>query len=189
LAESTICANFLSGKVRVLVGNITNQHVDAIVNAANSALLGGGGVDGAIHRAGGPQILKECREIRRKRFPYGLPAGEAVLTSGGRLPCRYVIHTVGPITGMGSEPNGAMLAACYRNSFALAEEHNLRSIAFPAISTGAFGYPTEKAAPVVSETLESLVSSESPVQEVHLVFFDSQSSTVFLKNQQFTRRD
>jgi O-acetyl-ADP-ribose deacetylase (regulator of RNase III) len=189
LAELQISPSFLSGKVRVLVGDITKQDADAIVNAANSTLLGGGGVDGAIHRAGGPRILEECREIRRIRFPQGLPVGKAVLTSGGRLPCRYVIHTVGPITRMGSEPDSAMLAACYRNSFLLAAENNLRSIAFPAISTGAFGYPAEKAASVVSGTIESLLCGATSALEVRLVFFDSESAATFLKNQQFTQRE
>ena len=181
-------SDFLSGKVRVVVGDITQQDVDAIVNAANSTLLGGGGVDGAIHRAGGPQILKECREIRRTRFPGGLPVGEAVLTRSGRLPCRYVIHTVGPTTPHGSEPDGAMLAACYRNSFTLAVENKLRSIAFPAISTGAFGYPAERAAPVVSDTIETLLAGPAALQEVRLVFFDERSAMVFVKHQRFSRR-
>src|SRR3984893_14959794 len=133
--------SFASGRVRVMVGDITQQRVDAIVNAANSTLLGGGGVDGAIHAKGGPKILEACRDIRRTRFPGGLPIGEAVLTTGGPLRARHVIHTVGPITGIGKEPDASMLAACYRNSLALAGEHGLRSIAFPAISTGAYGYP------------------------------------------------
>jgi O-acetyl-ADP-ribose deacetylase (regulator of RNase III) len=188
MARPKSSGSFLSGKVRVLVGDITKQDVDAIVNAANSTLLGGGGVDGAIHYEGGPQILEECREIRRTRFPHGLPVGEAVLTTAGRLPSHYVIHTVGPITRLGSEPDAVMLAACYRNVLALAAEHKLRSIAIPAISTGAFGYPPEQAAPVVSETIESVVSGETVVQQVHLVFYDAHSATVFLKNQRFSTR-
>src|SRR5205085_11974842 len=119
--------SFLNGRVRVLTGDITREAVDAIVNAANSTLLGGGGVDSAIHRVGGAQILKECREIRRTRFPDGLPTGEAVMTSGGLLPSRYVIHTVGPIYGHhgGREPE--LLANCYKSALALAAEHNLAS--------------------------------------------------------------
>ncbi len=185
MARARTTGSFLSGKVRVLVGDITKQDVDAIVNAANSTLLGGGGVDGAIHHEGGPQILEECQEIRRTRFPHGLPVGEAVLTRAGRLPSRYVIHTVGPITRLGSEPDAVMLAACYRNALALATENNLRSIAFPAIATGAFGYPPEQAAPVVSDTIGSVMSSETVVQQVRLVFYDDFSATVFLKNQRF----
>ena len=122
---------FLDGRVTVVVGDITKQDVEAIVNAANSSLLGGGGVDGAIHRAGGPEILEECRAIRRTRFPEGLPTGEAVITTGGKLPALYVIHTVGPIFGehRGKEPE--LLANCYHNSLTLAVEKNLTSVAFP----------------------------------------------------------
>ena len=144
MTQSEILKSFLNGRVHVLRGDITTQAVDAIVNAANSSLFGGGGVDGAIHGKGGPQILEECREIRRVRYPSGLPTGAVVLTTGGRLPSRYVIHTVGPITRIGQNPDARMLAACYRNSLALAAESGLRSIAFPAISTGAFGYPPSK---------------------------------------------
>src|ERR1700738_2967649 len=122
-------ASFLSGKVHVVTGDITRQDVDAIVNAANSTLLGGGGVDGAIHAKGGPKILEACRDIRRTRFPTGLPTGEAVLTIGGQLPARHVIHTVGPIAAIGKEPDASKLAACYRNSLALAAEDALSSIA------------------------------------------------------------
>lgn len=183
---SKTLASFLSGKVQVVTGDITKQDVDAIVNAANSTLLGGGGVDGAIHAKGGPKILEACREIRSTRFPLGLPTGEAVLTTGGRLPARHVIHTVGPITGSGQKPNAAMLAACYRNSLALAAENGLRSIAFPAISTGAYGYPPERAAPVVSETIESVLSAGSPVEQVRLVFFKEDDARTFLKHQTFT---
>src|ERR1700686_1308278 len=184
--QSKSLASFLDGKVQVVTGDITRQNVDAIVNAANSTLLGGGGVDGAIHAKGGPQILEACRELRRTSFPRGLPTGEAVLTTGGQLPARHVIHTVGPITASGNEPDKSMLAACYRNSLALAAEHGLRSIAFPAISTGAYGYPTDRAAPVVSETIESVLSAGSPVEHVRLVFFNEADARTFLKHQIFT---
>jgi len=184
--QSQVLAAFLSGQVLVSVGDIANQNVDAIVNAANSTLLGGGGVDGAIHRQGGPRILEECREIRRTRFPRGFPTGDAVLTGGGRLPARYVIHTVGPIRGMGREPDSKMLAACYRNSLALAAEHGLRSIAFPAISTGAYGYRADQAAPVVSETVESVLTAGTVVREVRLVFYSAGDARTFLKHQRFT---
>jgi O-acetyl-ADP-ribose deacetylase (regulator of RNase III) len=183
---SKTLASFLSGKVQVIVGDITKQDVDGIVNAANSTLLGGGGVDGAIHAKGGPKILEACRDIRRTRFPRGLPTGEAVLTTAGQLPARHVIHTVGPITGSGKEPDASMLAACYRNSLALAAEHGLRSIAFPAISTGAYGYPPDRAAPVVSETIESVLSAGTPVEQVRLVFFNEADARTFLKHQTFT---
>jgi O-acetyl-ADP-ribose deacetylase (regulator of RNase III) len=183
---SKILASFLSGKVELVVGDITAQNVDAIVNAANSTLLGGGGVDGAIHAKGGPKILDACRELRSTRFPRGLPTGEAVLTTGGQLPARHVIHTVGPILGIGKEPDASMLAACYRNSLALAAEHGLRSIAFPAISTGAYGYPAERAAAVVSETIESVLSASSLVEHVRLVFFNEADARTFLKHQKFS---
>jgi O-acetyl-ADP-ribose deacetylase len=186
---SKTLASFLGGKVHVVTGDITKQDVDAIVNAANSTLLGGGGVDGAIHAKGGPKILEACRELRRTRFPRGLPIGEAVLTTGGQLPARHVIHTVGPITAIGKEPDASMLAACYRNSLALAAEHGLRSIAFPAVSTGAYGYPPERAAPVVSETIESVLSAGSPVEQVRLVFFDENDARTFLKHHKFTITD
>ena len=186
--QPQILKTFLSGRVQVLRGDITEQEVDVIVNAANSTLLGGGGVDGAIHFKGGPQILEECREIRRTRFPHGLPTGEVVLTSGGHLPARYVIHTVGPITRIGQEPNVELLSACYRNSLALAAENGLRTIAFPAISTGAFGYPPELAAPVVSETIESVLNAGTQMDEVRLVFYGTADANLFLQNQRFTSR-
>jgi O-acetyl-ADP-ribose deacetylase len=186
LAKSEILQSFLSGRVRVLQGDITTQAVDAVVNAANSTLFGGGGVDGAIHGKGGPQILEECREIRRARYPAGLPTGAVVLTTGGRLPARYVIHTVGPITRIGYKPDAVMLGTCYRNALALAAESGLRSIAFPAISTGAFGYPPEQAAPVVSETIETVLTSGSPLEQVRLVFYEAEDAKLFLKNHRFT---
>jgi O-acetyl-ADP-ribose deacetylase len=184
--QSKILASFLNGKVQVIVGDIAKQDVDAIVNAANSTLLGGGGADGAIHAKGGPKILEACRELRRTRFPAGLPTGEVALTTGGQLPARHVIHTVGPIAAIGKEPDAAKLAACYRNSLALAAEHGLRSIAFPAISTGAYGYPPDRAAPVVSEAIESALSVSLPVEHVRLVFFNEADARIFLKHQTFT---
>src|SRR5919106_4576825 len=122
--------SFLEGRVVVLTGDITTQNVTAIVNAANSTLLGGGGVDGAIHQAGGPQILQECEEIRKTTHPNGLPTGEAVITTGGNLPARYVIHTVGPIYGRNPGREAELLAACYQNSLLLARKHPISSIAF-----------------------------------------------------------
>jgi O-acetyl-ADP-ribose deacetylase (regulator of RNase III) len=184
--QSKILAAFLNGKVQVAMGDITKQNVDAIVNAANSTLLGGGGVDGAIHTKGGPKILEGCRELRRTRFPSGLPTGEVALTTAGQLPARYVIHTVGPIAAIGKQPDAAKLAACYRNSLALAAEHGLRSIAFPAISTGAYGYPPDHAAAVVSETIESVLSAGSPIEHVRLVFFNEDDARTFIKHHKFT---
>jgi O-acetyl-ADP-ribose deacetylase len=184
--QSKILASFLNEKVQIVVGDITKQNVDAIVNAANSTLLGGGGVDGAIHAKGGPKILEACRELRRARFPNGLPTGEAVLTTAGQLPARHVIHTVGPIAAIGKEPDASKLAACYRNSLALAAEHGLRSIAFPAISTGAYGYPPDRAAPVVSAAIESVLTAGTPIEQVRLVFFNETDARTFLKHQTFT---
>jgi O-acetyl-ADP-ribose deacetylase len=129
--DSRIDTPFLGGRVTVVVGDITQQRVDAIVNAANSTLLGGAGVDGAIHWAGGSQIAEECKKIRRTRFPEGLPTGEAVITTGGNLSAPYVIHTVGPIKGAEGGREAELLAACYWNSLALAVQHNPRQRSFP----------------------------------------------------------
>jgi O-acetyl-ADP-ribose deacetylase (regulator of RNase III) len=177
---------FLDGRVVVVVGDITKQDVEAIVNAANASLLGGGGVDGAIHRAGGPEILEECREIRRARFPNGLPTGEAVLTTGGKLPALYVIHTVGPIYGENQGKDAELLENCYHNSLTLAVEKNLTSVAFPAISTGVFGYPPDEAAKVASKTIENFLSNDRQLKEVRLVFFQPRDAEVFLANQEFS---
>ncbi len=160
-----------------------------IVNAANATLLGGGGVDGAIHRKGGSQILIECREIRETQYPQGLPTGEAVLTSGGNLPAAKVIHTVGPIYGRHDGREEELLAACYQNSLSLARAHGLTSIAFPAISTGVYGYPREKAAAVASRSIEKSFAVESILREVRLVFFQPSDLRVFLNNQSFTNSD
>src|SRR5438132_3679386 len=177
---------FLDGRVSVVVGDITKQDTDAIVNAANASLLGGGGVDGAIHRAGGPEIVAECREIRRTRFPNGLPTGEAMITTGGKLPALYVIHTVGPIYGEHGGREAELLANCYHNSLTLAVEKNLSSVAFPAISTGVFGYPPDEAAKVSSKTIEHFLSTDYQLKEVRLVFFQARDADVFLENQKFS---
>ncbi len=177
---------FLDGRVRVVVGDITRQDVEAIVNAANSSLLGGGGVDGAIHRAGGPEILAECQEIRRTRFPEGLPTGEAVITTGGKLAALYVIHTVGPIYGEHQGKEAELLANCYHNSLTLAVEKNLTSIAFPAISTGVYGYPPAEAAAVSSKTIENFLATDRQLKEVRLIFFQARDAEVFLMHQKFS---
>lgn len=177
---------FLDGRVSVIVGDITKQDTDAIVNAANASLMGGGGVDGAIHRAGGDAILDECKEIRRTRFPNGLPTGEAVITTGGKLQALYVIHTVGPIYGQNDGKDAELLANCYHNSLTLAVEKNLTSIAFPAISTGVFGYPLAEAARISSKTIENFLGTDHQLKEVRLVFFKDLEAEVFLENQTFS---
>ena len=177
--------SFLAGRVLIVVGDITRQDVGAIVNAANSTLFGGGGVDGAIHRAGGPQILEECQKIRKTVYPDGLPTGEAVITSGGNLPAKYVIHTVGPIYGRERERESALLAACYQNSLLLAREHPISSIAFPSISTGAFGYPKAEAAKISSRTIREFLSDDEQIEQVLLVFFQEKDARVFLEYHEF----
>jgi O-acetyl-ADP-ribose deacetylase (regulator of RNase III) len=176
---------FLDGRVVVVVGDITRENVGAIVNAANSSLLGGGGVDGAIHRAGGPEILKECRELRKTRYPDGLPTGEAVITTGGNLPARYVIHTVGPIYGRDAEREAELLAACYRNSLNLAVEHGVTSIAFPSISTGVYSYPKPEAAAISSRAIKDFLDRDNSVVRVRLVFFHDADALVFREYQEF----
>lgn len=156
-------------------GDITKQVVDALVNAANSSLLGGGGVDGAIHRAGGPAILEECKRIRAERYPEGLPTGEAVATTGGNLPAKWVIHTVGPVYTP-SEDRSQLLASCHRSSLRVAEELGARTIAFPAISTGVYGYPVEEAAPVA---IAAVKNAGPGVDEVRFVLFDRKTYSAF----------
>ena len=176
---------FLNGCVKVLIGDITRQDVETIVNAANSSLMGGGGVDGAIHRAGGPKILEECRELRRTLYPDGLPTGEAVLTTAGELPARYVIHTVGPIYGRHGGREAELLSACYENSLMLAAKNSLDSIAFPAISTGVYGYPRTEAAAIASRAIKEFFASNDTVKEIRLVFFKASDAEAFLNNQEF----
>ena len=158
--------------VEFVQGDITQQDVDAIVNAANSGLMGGGGVDGAIHRAGGPAILAECKEIR-KRLPDGLPTGEAVMTTGGKLKARNVIHAVGPRWRGGNKNEPQLLTNCYQNSLRLADEKGLKSIAFPSISTGIYGYPVEKAAPLALAAVKTYLGGKScNITLVRFVLFD-----------------
>ena len=186
MKDMEILQSYLGGRVRVVVGDITAQDVDAIVNAANSTLLGGGGVDGAIHRNGGAAILEACRGIRRTEYPEGLPTGEVAITTGGNLPARFVIHTVGPICRSSSAPDAQGLASCYRKALALAGEKGLRSLAFPAISTGAYGYPREEAAEVASRAIEEGLRAAEGIREVRLVFFDAADARVFVKHQKFS---
>ena len=176
---------FLGGRVIVKVGDITQENVDAVVNAANGTLLGGGGVDGAIHRAGGPDILRECQQIRATEFPQGLPTGRAVITTGGKLTARHVIHTVGPVYGRGGKDKAELLADCYRNSLNLAVVKGLKSVAFPAISTGVYGYPQDEAARVSSRAIAQFLALDSSLQEVRLVFFAAKDAEVFLNNHAF----
>jgi len=162
-------------RVSVVEGDITQQKVDAIVNAANNRLEGGGGVDGAIHRAAGPALEEECRHIRLERG--GCPTGEAVITGGHRLSARYVIHTVGPVWHGGSRGERQLLFNCYANSLRLAEEHQLKTIAFPAISCGAYGYPIELAA---KDSLDAIFAHKAvSVEEVRLVLFSPREFVVF----------
>lgn len=176
---------FLDGRIIVKVGDITQESVDAIVNAANSTLLGGGGVDGAIHAKGGAKILEECQEIRRTRYPNGLPTGEAVITTGGNLPARFVIHTVGPVYGMNKGKDAKLLAACYKNALILAVEHGLKTVAFPAISTGIYGYPKDEAAKVSSAAIREFLSQDKQVNEVRLVFFSESDAVTFVRHAKF----
>ncbi len=176
---------FLGGRVCLVVGDITKQNVDVIVNAANSTLLGGGGVDGAIHRVGGAAILKECREIRRSQYPQGLPCGSAVITTAGDLPARFVVHTVGPVFGQHDGREAELLAACYKNSLRLAVQNFLHSIAFPAISTGVYGYPPGDAAAASSHAIMEFLASDNLLNEVRLVFFEQSDMNVFLGHHKF----
>jgi O-acetyl-ADP-ribose deacetylase len=177
---------FLGGRVIVKVGDITKEDADAVVNAANSSLMGGGGVDGAIHRAGGPEILKECKQIRATQYPEGLPTGQAVITTAGKMTARHVIHTVGPVYGRGGKDKAELLAACYRNSLKLAIDKGLKSIAFPAISTGVYGYPLDEAARVSSRAIAEFLESNSSLTEVRLVFFAPKDAESFLNQHCFT---
>ncbi|MET7798950.1 O-acetyl-ADP-ribose deacetylase [Streptomyces decoyicus] len=165
----------MSPTLTLIQGDITEQAVDAVVNAANSSLLGGGGVDGAIHRRGGPEILAECRALRAAHYGRGLPTGQAVATTAGRLPARWVIHTVGPVHS-GSEDRSGLLASCYREALRIADELGARTVAFPAVSTGVYGWPMEDAARIAVETVRD---AETAVEEVRFVLFDEQAYATF----------
>ena len=172
---------FQVGKAKIILvqGDITEQETDAIVNAANPTLMGGGGVDGAIHRKGGPKILEECKKIRATEYPDGLPTGKAVITSGGNLKAKHVIHTVGPVWRGGRSGEPELLADAYRNSLKLAVSKGLRTIAFPSISTGAYGYPIEKASQVAVSTVKDFLEKEDALDMVVFVLFSKRDSEIY----------
>ncbi|MFJ7076941.1 O-acetyl-ADP-ribose deacetylase [Streptomyces sp. NPDC098781] len=161
--------------INFVQGDITRESVDAIVNAANSSLLGGGGVDGAIHRRGGPAILSECRDLRASRYGKGLPTGQAVATTAGDLDARWVIHTVGPVWST-TEDRSALLASCYRESLRVADELGARTVAFPAISTGVYRWPMEDAARIAVDTVRE---ARTDVEEIRFVLFDERAYDTF----------
>ncbi|MEU8798876.1 O-acetyl-ADP-ribose deacetylase [Spirillospora sp. NPDC048819] len=162
-------------KITLVQGDITEQEVDAVVNAANSSLLGGGGVDGAIHRRGGPEILDECRKLRASHYGGGLPTGQAVATTAGRLPAEWVIHTVGPVYSS-SDDRTAQLASCYRESLRVADELGVESIAFPAVSAGIYGWPMDDAARIAVGTVRS---TPTKVSDVRFVLFTGDAYDAF----------
>ena len=164
--------------IEIVTGDITRLAVDAIINAANSTLLGGGGVDGAIHRAGGPAILDACKKIRREQYPDGLPTGRAVATTAGKLPARWVIHTVGPVWRGGKNGEDELLYNAYVNSYRAAEELGAKSIAFPAISTGVYGFPKERAAGIVARFITG-TAREGSLERVVFVFFSEEDRALF----------
>lgn len=161
--------------IEIVRADITRQAVDAIVNAANSSLMGGGGVDGAIHGAGGSAILEECKKVRARDYPDGLPTGDAVATTAGGLPAKWVIHTVGPVYS-GSEDDARLLAACHTNSLRVADELGATSVAFPAISCGIYGYPPQEAAPVA---VAAVTNAETTVKVIRFVLFNEETYAAF----------
>lgn len=160
-------------RLTIYEGDITKLHVDAIVNAANNTLLGGGGVDGAIHRAAGPKLREECKKIG------GCPTGEARVTKGYNLPAKYVIHTVGPVWKGGSFREDRLLEDCYRNTLNLAEEYKIRTIAFPSISTGSFGFPVESAAEIAVNVCKYFLDSSEIIEEIIFVCFDRLTASIY----------
>ncbi len=165
--------------VSLFLSDITEMATDAIVNAANSSLMGGGGVDGSIHRSGGPKILEECRKIRATQYPQGLPTGQAVITTGGNLKSRWVIHTVGPIWHGGKRGEPDLLSQAYKNSLRLAAAKGLKSVAFPSISTGAYGYPVEQSSRIALATVKSFLETEDKLDEVIFVSFSERDLRVY----------
>jgi len=162
-------------KIHLVREDITTLKVDVVVNAANNTLLGGGGVDGAIHRAGGPEILEECRKIRARQG--GCPTGEAVITTAGNMPSEYVIHTVGPVWNGGGSDKDQLLRNAYENSLKLAEEHSLRSIAFPNISTGVYGFPKDQAAKIAVSAVRNFEANT--IKAVYFVCFDEENYSIY----------
>jgi O-acetyl-ADP-ribose deacetylase (regulator of RNase III) len=161
-------------KIQLVLGDITKQVADAIVNAANSTLLGGSGVDGAIHRLAGPKLLKECRKLN------GCKTGEAKITKGYNLPAKFVIHTVGPVWQDGNHDEDKLLASCYKNSLMLAKENGIKSIAFPAISTGVYGFPSDRAANIAVKTVKEFLTKDNLIEKVILVCFDERTYQIYL---------
>jgi O-acetyl-ADP-ribose deacetylase (regulator of RNase III) len=161
-----VAGSTMEGRIEILQGDITRQRVDAIVNAANRSLLGGGGVDGAIHRAAGPELLEECKSLG------GCETGEAKITGGHNLPAKHVIHTVGPVWSGGDNREDEKLANCYRNSLKVAVKNRVRTIAFPSISTGAYGFPVDRAARIAIGEIRAFLSGDETVQKVYVVAFD-----------------
>lgn len=168
-------------RIELWEGDITTFAVDAIVNAANPSLMGGGGVDGAIHKAAGPQLREECKRIRKERYPEGLPTGEAVITRGYNLPARYVIHTVGPVWRGGTNNEDELLAKAYRSCLVIATRHQLRTIAFPSISTGAYGFPIERAARIALREVAQYLKENALPQKVLFVLYGREAYQVYEK--------
>jgi len=168
-------------RIRLVQGDITDQGVDAVVNAANSSLMGGGGVDGAIHNRGGPAILEACKQIRQREYPGGLPVGKAVITTGGSLKARHVIHTVGPFWSGGRSGEPVALAECYSSSLKIAAQNGLRSVAFPSISTGAYGYPVREASRVALKAVKSYVESKGAPVEVTFVLYGENDFNTYME--------
>jgi len=181
MSNFAACLTFASGQTLEFHGpaDITKETTEAIVNAANSSLLGGGGVDGAIHRAGGPSILEECRRIVAR---FGtLPAGKAVITIGGRLPAKHVVHTVGPIYRGGQQREAETLASCYRESIRIADEHGVQSLAFPSISTGAYGYPIDEAAEIAVRTVAEHLPKAAHLHHLRFVLFSASDCRTYVR--------
>jgi O-acetyl-ADP-ribose deacetylase (regulator of RNase III) len=173
--------NVRDAKIRLVQGDITDVDADAIVNAANPTLMGGGGVDGTIHRRGGPTILEECKRIRASEWPNGLPTGKSVITSGGNLKAKHVIHTVGPIWHGGSHGEPGLLADAYENSLKLAASKKLKTLVFPSISTGAYGYPVEKASRTALTTVKQFLEKESTLREITFALFTEHDFKVYME--------
>jgi len=176
---------FMNGRVLVKTGDITQEAVDAVVNAANSSLMGGGGVDGAIHRAGGPSVLEACKKVRKEEYPNGLPTGQAVITTAGNMPAKHVIHTVGPVWHGGGGNEERLLGECYLNSLKTAADAGCLTVAFPAISTGVYGYPKKQAAHTASSAVKEFLDTDDRIRQMIFVFFSQSDAEIFLDNNSF----